>query len=356
MGARAIDGFTDGIVFTALPMYLCEIAHPRIRGFLAASIPVMAIFGFLLINILGSYFDLTTTALISSIFPILHFCTFCWMPESPYFLIMRQKMSEAKHNLEVFQGSRDIDAKFDKLSSLVKEETKNCGKCWELFTIKSNRKALLIVLGMRGIQQFCGTNAITFYAKEIFHESGEDISSDLSSIIYFSVQCVATILCSFMVDKVGRKPLLVISIIGSGFALTLQGTYFYFKLYSNYDMSLVNFIPITALLGFVVLFNLGMWNIPLLMLGEMFPTNVRAFALCLNEIYFGFMIIIVSKFFQTMKDHFGMHVPFFAFAGFCALGLIFILTVVPETKGKSLEEIQQWLKRDEEQKRNVCNL
>lgn len=346
MLARCINGFTDGFVFTAVPMYVSEIAHPRIRGILAASIPIMTVFGLLLINIIGSFADLKMTALISAVFPVVHFFTFWWMPESPYYLIMRKKLEAAKNCLKIYQGSTNIDERFDKLQSVVEEEIRSSRSCWELFTVKSNRRAAMIVFGLRGIQQFCGPNAITSYAKTIFHESGEDISSTLSSILYFSVQFVMVIVCSFLVDKVGRKPLLILSIAGSGIALLSQGFYFYFKSLSSYDMSIVSFIPLTALLLYVVLFNVGMWNIPLLLMGEMFPTNIRALALCLNEIYFGLSVVVVSEFFQITMDTFGMHVPFFAFAGVCFLGFIFIFTVVPETKGKSLEEIQEHLKQN----------
>lgn len=343
MVARCINGFTDGFVFTAVPMYVSEIAHPRIRGILSSSIPVMTVFGLLLINVIGSFADLKMTGLISAIFPVVHFFTFYWMPESPYYLIMRNKLESAKNCLRVFQGSSNLDERFEKLQGVVEEEVKNCGSCWDLFTVKSNRKAVIIVFGLRGIQQFCGPNAVTSYAKTIFHESGEDISSTLSSILYFSVQFVMVIVCSFLVDRVGRKPLLILSIVGSGIALLTQGLYFYFKSLGMYDMS-VSFLPLTALLMYVVLFNVGMWNIPLLLMGELFPTNVRAFALCLNEIYFGLSVVVVSEFFQITMDSFGMHVPFFAFAGACFLGLAFILSAVPETKGKSLEEIQENLK------------
>lgn len=344
MLARCINGFTDGIVFTAVPMYVSEISHPKIRGILSASIPVMTVFGILLVNIIGSLLDLKMTGLVCAIFPILHFFSYCWMPESPYYLIMQKDFEAAKHCFTIFQRSSDIDEQFEKLQSVIEEEVKNSVNCWDLFTVKSNRKAVIIVFGLRGIQQLCGPNALTSYAKTIFHESGEDISSTFSSILYFTVQFVMVIICSVLVDKVGRKPLLIVSILGSGVALFTQGLYFYFKSVSVYDISVVSFLPLTALLTYVIVFNIGMWNIPLLLMGELFPTNVRAFALCLNEIYFGLSVVVVSEFFQGMTDAFGMHVPFFVFSAISFFGLVFILRMVPETKGKSLAEIQECLR------------
>lgn len=352
MLARCINGFTDGIVFTVIPMYVSEISHPRIRGILSATIPVMTVFGLLLVNIIGSLADLKTTGLICAIFPIVHFFTFCWMPESPFYLIMKKNLEAAKNCLKIFQESSDIDEKFEKLQSIVEDEMKNSVSCWDLFRVKSNRKAVIIVFGLRGIQQLCGPNALTSYAKIIFHEAGEDISSTLSSILYFSIQLVMVIICSFLVDKVGRKPLLIISIVGSGVALLAQAIYFYVKSLGIYNMSTVSFLPLIALLTYVVLFNIGMWNIPLLLMAELFPANVRAFALCLNEIYFGLSVIVVSEFFQITSDTFGMHVPFFVFSVMSVLGLAFILCMVPETKGRSLNEIQEYLKGNQDTANN----
>lgn len=342
--SRVLAGFTDGFVFLAVPFYICEIADPNIRGLLAANISLMTVFGYMLINILGSYFDIATTAIISSTIPVIHFAIFYWMPESPHFFIMRDRKEDAKRSFLAFKGLKDVDDRFEKLVEVVKDEVANKGKFWQLFTINSNRKALFIVLMLRSIQQLCGIGAITVYAQTIFKESSEEISPHLSSIVYFSVQTSLVVISSLLVDKLGRKPLLLLSIIGSGIALTTQAVYFHMKNYTDYDLSSVGFIPLGALLLYVVFFNAGLWSIPMLLLGELFPSNVKAFALALAEVHFGLITIVISKSFQLLTDCIGMQVPFFVFASCCLLGVVFIVYAVPETKGKSLEEIQQWLK------------
>lgn len=345
--ARFLAGIADGIAFTAFPIYLGEIAHSSIRGLLCSSIPVTTIMGFLLINIIGSYFDITSAALLSSIVPIIHFVTFFFMPESPYYLLIRNREEDAKNSLKAFRGTDDVDVELSRLSSAVKQDAESAGSIWDLFTIKSNRKAMYIIMGIRAVQQCSGTTVITFYAKTIFKDAGSDMSSSTAAIIYFSIQLVVATLASILVDKTGRRPLLIFSIIGSGFALAAEGIYIYLQNYSDSDMAHFHSIPIIALLVYVVVFNLGMGTIPLLLLGELFPTNVKAFALCLADIYFGVIVTIVSKFFQIMKDDFGMHVPFLAFTAFCVIGLVFIITSIPETKGKTLEEIQMYLRGEE---------
>ncbi|XP_050294865.1 facilitated trehalose transporter Tret1-like [Anthonomus grandis grandis] len=351
--ARFIAGWADGLVFTAFPMYLGEIASYHIRGLLGSSLQLSMIIGMLIINIIGSYMSIRNTALVSAALSPIFFVLFWFMPDSPYYLVMKGKMDEATKSLKFLRQQKDVSSELNQVVEAVREEKEQTGKWYELFSIESNRKAVIIVFGLRAIQQFSGTTVIMFYAKSIFHEASANLSPTDATIIYFSLQLVCALVSSFLVDKVGRKPLLIISIIGSGVALSLEGTYFYLSKNTTLDVSSLKVVPLVALLGYVVIFNIGMGVIPVLFLGEMFPTSVKAFALCLADIWFGIIVTLVSKFFQIMQDDFGISVPFFAFAACCALGLVFILIIVPETKGKTLEDIQLELKGLEKEQKGI---
>lgn len=344
---RLLTGAADGVTFTAVPMYLGEISEPKIRGMLGSSCSATFIFGIFLINTLGSYLSITVTALLSSLVPIALLLTFLWMPESPYYLLMRGNVDAAKKSLQVFRGIKEVDVELNRIDAAVKEQMKNTGKFVDLFKVASNRKALFIVLGLRAAQQFSGAMAITYYAKVIFSESG-NFSATTATMLYFSIQLCLCIISSILVDKSGRRPLLIISIVGAAVCLLLEGIYFYIHKCTSLDVSNFSFVQVFALLGFVVMFSLGMQTIPILMLCELFPANVKAFALCIADIYFCIIASVVSKFFQIMKDDFGIHVPFFVFTICCILGLVFIIFCVPETKGKTLEEIQNQLRNRKE--------
>ncbi|XP_060518401.1 facilitated trehalose transporter Tret1-like [Cylas formicarius] len=337
--ARFMAGAADGFICTAAPMYIGEISSPKIRGLLGSGISVAHALGFLLINIVGSYLSIRNAALVSSAIPLLAILIFLLMPESPYYFVMRNNLQLAKKNLQRLRGTNDVEEEFTRISLAVKQQTENSGKFLDLFTNKVNRKAVYIMLILRGAQQLSGTAAMTFYTQQIFIEAGSNLSSDLASIIYFSVQLSLSCFCSSIVDKTGRRPLLLVSILGSAAALIVQGTYFYLK--TQIDVSGLTFIPIVALIGFVVTFSLGLQTIPVVILGEIFSANVKAFALCLADIYFSIIATVVSKFFQIMTDAFGIYVPFYAFTGSCVLGAVLIYFFVPETKGKTLEDIQR---------------
>ncbi|KAF2884947.1 hypothetical protein ILUMI_21224 [Ignelater luminosus] len=341
--ARYLAGISDGLICCSVPIYLGEIADPKIRGLLGSAVSVAWLFGILVINVLGSYLTIADAALISLIVPMLLLLTFPFIPESPYYLLMKGNVEKAKNSLMVFKGTNNVEDELSRLKVAVEEQSRNAGK----FTVKSTRRALYITMGSRGAQQFSGTVAIVFYAQIIFKEAGDSVSPEIGSIIYFSVQLILSGICSIIVDKTGRRPLMIISVTGAGIALLIEGVYFYIKSTTDIDVSRYSLIPVVALMIYVIMFALGLQTIPVILLGEIFPTNVKAFAISFSDIYFAVITTTVSKFFQVTKDNFGMHVPFFAFTGCCVLGLLFVLFYLPETKGKTLEEIQEELKSEE---------
>ncbi|XP_044269468.1 facilitated trehalose transporter Tret1-like [Tribolium madens] len=341
--ARFLAGLTDGLSFTAVPMFLGEIAEPSIRGLLSSMCPVSIVIGLLLINILGSYLSISTAAFVSSIIPVILLVTFIWIPESPYFLLMRGRYDDARVSLQKFRGSTDVETELERLAKAVKEQNESTGKISDLVTCPSNRKAVFIALGLRSVQQLTGITAITFYCQRVFKES-TFMAPEIATIIYFTVQLVMSAISCLMVDISGRRPLLIISLSGTAVTLLINGTYLYIKNCTKIDTKDFDFVLLAALLCFIVIFSLGLQTIPLLIMSEMFPTNVKAFALCLADIYFSVIASVISKFFDGTKTAFGMHVPFYTFTVCCVFGLVFIILCVPETKGRTLEDIQRFLK------------
>ena len=342
--ARFLAGLTDVLSFTAVPMFLGEIAEPEIRGLLCSICPVLIVVGLLLINTIGSYLDISTTAFVACSIPAILLITFIWIPESPYFLLMRGRYDEARKSLQRFRGTTDVEKELERLSAAVQEQNNNSGKFLDLFTSPSNRKAFFIALGLRSVQQLTGITAITIYCQRIFIASNSFLSSAVATIIYFTVQLVLSAVASFMVDISGRRPLLIISLTGTGITLLINGTYLFIKNCTDIDTSDFDFVLLVTLLAFIIIFSLGLQTIPLLIMSEMFPTNVKAFALCIADVYFSVIASVISQYFHGTSSAFGMHVPFYSFAVCCVFGLVFIVFCVPETKGKTLEDIQRYLK------------
>lgn len=345
--SRLVAGFTDGLSFTAVPMYLSEIAEPKIRGFLASILPVSIVVGLLLINILGNYLPMDTTAIIASILPILLLITYYFMPESPYFFLIKDRVEEAKESLQTLRGVDDVGDELNRLVTAVKEQNENRGRYSDLFTVKSNRKAISVALILRGIQQLSGVTAFIFYCKTIFQEANDFLSPNVGTILYFTVQLIFSIIASIVVDFSGRRPLLLISTIGTALTLLLNGTYLYIKNCTDLDISDLNFLPIVAMLLFIIIFSMGLTTVPLLIIGELFPTNVKGLALSAIDIFYSIMATIVSQYFHWTNSMFGIHVPFYTFSVCCFIAVFYIYIFVPETKGKTLEDIQRELRGEE---------
>ncbi|GLV39716.1 nebulosa [Carabus blaptoides fortunei] len=342
--ARFVAGLTEGALFIVVPMYIGEVSEPKIRGVLGSSISVSFISGILFINCVAPYYSIATTAFICLCFPVLLVFVFVWMPETPYYLIMKGNIEEARKSLQFLRRMNNVDAELTKLTSDVERQISEPGSIKDLFRIASNRKALFILFGLRTAQQFSGVSAFGLYTHTIFNQAGGDISANLSVIIYTSAQILMTFGGSFFIDMFGRKPVLLISCIGSTLILAVEGLYFYFKDMTDYDTSVISWLPLAGMLAYVCLFSIGLGTVPNLMLGELFSASVKGKALFLLNIYYAVLISTISKLFQAMADNFGMYVPFTIFASTCVLGTIFSHFCVPETKGKTLEEIQQHLK------------
>nr|CAH7760380.1 unnamed protein product [Callosobruchus chinensis] len=199
-------------------------------------------------------------------------------------------------------------------------------------------------LGLFTIQQFSGRSVIIFYCRTIFDQSHTVISSETATIIYFAVMLFFSAVTSIVVDFFGRRPLLILSVSATAMALLTNAVYLYLTNCTEVDISQLSFMPIVALIGFVVTFSMGLQTIPHLIMGEIFATGVKAFALCLMDIYNSVVETVSSKYFHWTNDTWGLHVPFFSFFLCCILGLFFVIFYVPETKGKTLEAIQDDLR------------
>lgn len=352
---RFSAGVTDGLIYTALPMYLGEISHPNIRGLLGSVLQVSFVFGLLVYDILGSLVSLKIATYVAATIPILQLVTFAFMPESPYYLIMKEKNKEAERSLMKLNNGKMDDTLNEIIESVKDDKEKETAGILEIVKTKANRKALMITFGLRFFQQFTGISAINFYIQSIFVDADLGISASMVSIIYFLLQFVMCFAVTAIIDRTGRKPLLIFSLIGTGIADAVLAAYFFWSQGDDHSDSWMKFIPVVAILCYVVIFNVGLASTPMVFISELFNTRVKAVAICAADIYFSLLIVLVSTYFQRTKDSFGIHVPFISFTLFCFLGAVFVYYLVPETKGMTLEQIQDYLNSKERRKTTTDN-
>lgn len=181
--------------------------------------------------------------------------------------------------------------------------------------------------------------------QSIIKSSQSGLNPEMSSIVYGTIQLPTVFLSAFLVDKIGRKPILIISSLGCAVSLIAEGIYFYLQEYLQVDTSSLGWLPTTGLVTFALMNNFGICTLPYVLLGELFATNIKGVASSLSICYGGTLAFVVSKFFKPLSNSWGMYTMFWIFGGCCVLGSLYVYYLIPETKGKTFNDIQDKLKK-----------
>jgi len=336
--SRVLSGLAYGISYSVLPMYLGEIASDRVRGSISTLLTVMAKLGILYAYSIGPYVSVKLMAWLSIIPAALFVVTFIWLPESPYYLLGRNQNEKAHRSLSRLRQRKDVDEELERMSIAVKKSQENKGTFQELFFNKGNRMSLIIILGLSAAQQLCGSQAIIAYSETIFGRVGSTLGASESTIILGVIQLVSAAVSSSIVDIVGRRPLLLVSVIGSAICNTIVGLYFFLER-KEIDVSGIAWLPMLALMVFIVTYTIGMATVTFAILGEIFPKNLKAVAGPAFTICGGIFSFIVAKLFQVVSDDLGSDYTFWGFALFTYAFIPFVWFLIPETKGKPLDVI-----------------
>lgn len=342
--ARTIGGIADAMCFVVIPIYIGEVAEPKVRGTLGSLLIVMFSSGIFFANLVAMFLKVASAALLYLVLPIAFAFSFWRMPESPYYGIMKNNLSQAESALKFLRRKGDVQKELAGITSDVNRQLSEPGSYIDLFTIDSNRKACIAMAGMRTIQQFFGISAILVYSQVLFEEATDAISPQVGATLLILVQAVVSVVPSYVVDILGRKPLMISSCVGCGAVLLLLGVFFTLRDYTQLDTSTVQWIPVAGMMVFMVAFSWGMGTVVNLLLGELFSASIKAKALGLMNIVFGVTMLASTKFLQTMVDYVGLAVPFYVYGTVAVSGAVFCYYSVPETRGKTLEQIQQEFK------------
>lgn len=342
---RVVIGLGCAAISVMAPMYITEIAEVNVRGILSSFFILLVNAGILFSYIIGSIVSYTWLNIICTTIPIVFFITFIWMPETPIYLVSKSRKEEAERSLKFFRGQNfPIAKELGEIEKIVRETEEDKGSLKDIFVSPVTRKAFIICIGLMMCQQFSGVVAIVFFTVQIFNDAGSSLSPNLSTIMVGAVQLAVTYLSSLLVDRAGRKILMIISEAVMCICMGIMGLYYYFK--ASYDVESYGWVPLVSVNMFIASFGIGAAPIPWIILGEILPNSVKSSASAIVVTFLWFLVFCVSKFFQNFLDIFGSAVTFWIFGSCCALGVIFVIKFVPETKGKTYLEIQKELGND----------
>jgi len=337
---RFIGGLGIGSASILSPLYISEISPARIRGALVSVNQMAIVTGILLAYFINWIFAgvgpsnwrwmFATGAFPSLIF----FALVLKVPESPRWLVKQRREAEALGVLSRVNPAEIASAEVLNIKETLTLET---GKLADLFK-PGFRKALFIGVVLAIFQQITGINAVLYYAPRIFERAGfERMSAIGQSTIVGFVNMLFTIIAIVLVDKIGRKPLLLTAAGGMGVSFILLGAAFKFQLFTG---SLV----LIFILSYVAFFAMAMGPIVWVVMAEIFPTRIRGRAMAIATVILWFSDFLVSLTFPVIADRFNESSAFWLYALMCIIDFIFMLLVLPETKGKTLEEIERrWL-------------
>ncbi|XP_050560717.1 facilitated trehalose transporter Tret1-like isoform X2 [Spodoptera frugiperda] len=343
---RYLWGFGNGMYGTVSAMYLAEIADKEIRGKLTASIRFTLSFGSFIIMSVGPFMSFNAISYIFLVLPICYFVACSFIPETPYFYLKEGKVNAARASLKRLSGDRDEKVIEDRLSAMrldVQKEMHRSGSAKEMFTGKRYRKALIIASGLKATQIMAGPIAIQQYFGRIVQESKTNVNISIVLITFGAVKFIVGIISSMIVDKVGRRPLLIYSYLGSGIALGVVGAYFLIQPTSS---PYYTYIPFIGIILSSVVSILGYEPMVFVVSSEIFALNVKSVAMTYLNILGGLLNFLCVKGYQPMKDVAGLTGVFWFYATFAFIGGAFSFLMVPETNGKSLREIQIQMQGD----------
>lgn len=339
--SRIIYGLSDAFIFMVLPTFIAEISTPKIRVKWGTVIPSSYYFGSFLINIIGSFLSIKTTGIILAILPAIFFVAFVFVPETPYYYVMKKRIDEAENALKKYLQKSNVDEELNQLKSDVSRQISERGHFKDLFINKVNRRSLIIITILRAAQCFSGILAFTSYTTYIFDKVNTNMSSSVSSILYSGILWVATLLPMVIVDRIGRRILLITSCTCCALSLIIETTYFWLNDFTDCNLNGIKWFPLFWLCVYTISFSIGLGTMPIIMLGELFSASIKGYALSFVNFCFSIFYFVSTKLFEYLLNTFGLSAAFMLFAICTSLSVVFVIFYVPETKNKSLEEIQQ---------------
>ncbi|CAG9117759.1 unnamed protein product [Plutella xylostella] len=345
LAGRAICGLCVGIGSPSpSPVYLGETIQRRVRGTLGlfptaiGNIGILVCYGRRQVPRLGPA-RLPRRRPCPSPFFIL----MMMIPETPRWYVSNGRTDEARKALQWLRGkSTNIDEEMRDIALIDSEISSNESTITEVFS-RIYMKSILTCIGLMAFQQLSGINAVIFYTVQIFQMSGSSVDEHLSTIIVGVVNFASTFIATAIIDRVGRKILLYFSSVTMTLTLILLGTFFYVRDVYKMDVSSLGWLPLTSVMLYLLGFSLGFGPIPWLMMGEILPAKIRGPAASICTAFNWLCTFTVTKTFQNILDGIGPCGTFWLFGCICFVGLFFVVIFVPETRGKSLEQIESKL-------------
>lgn len=347
--------------------YVAEITTPRLRGILASTSTVSVISGALIQFLLGTFFNWRNVALISCTVPVMSFILCFFVPESPTWLISKGRLEEAQKSIAWLRGWKkveEINDEFQELHDHLKESNDADNKLTKLEAIKlfSQKKFLWpfsVVSFTFFLGYFTGMSTLQTYAVKIFATLNSPIDKYYATIFLGVAQLAGCLVSVFLIHKVGKRKLNLLSLVGTGVAFLTVATYAFLidvkyldtqtptNVTETFESDLVRnlktqtWIPITLLIGVAFFCHIGIRLLPWMLIGEVYSPDIRSTASGFSGAVSYFFGFAANKTFLSMVSAITIPGTFWFYGTVGIVGAIVLHFVLPETEGKTLFEITE---------------
>ncbi|CAA7018170.1 unnamed protein product [Microthlaspi erraticum] len=336
---RLLAGIGIGISSAIVPLYISEISPTEIRGALGSVNQLFICVGILAALIAG--LPLAANPLwwrtmfgVAVIPSVLLAIGMAFSPESPRWLVQQGKVSQAEKAIKTLYGKERVVELVRDLSTSGKGSSEPEAGWLDLFSSRYF-KVVSVGAALFLFQQLAGINAVVYYSTSVFRSAG--IQSDVAaSALVGASNVFGTAVASSLMDKMGRKSLLLTSFGGMALSMLLLSLSFTWKALAAYSGTLA----VVGTVLYVLSFSLGAGPVPALLLPEIFASRIRAKAVALSLGMHWISNFVIGLYFLSVVTKFGISSVYLGFAGVCVLAVIYIAGNVVETKGRSLEEIE----------------
>ncbi|OAY83110.1 Sugar transporter ERD6-like 6 [Ananas comosus] len=339
---RLLEGFGVGVISYTVPVYIAEIAPQNMRGALGSVNQLSVTIGIMFAYLLGMFVPWRLLAVIGILPCTVLIPGLFFIPESPRWLAKMGMMEDFESSLQVLRGfDTDITAEANEIKRAVASSRRRTTIRFADLKQKRYSVPLMIGIGLLVLQQLSGINGILFYAGSIFKAAGLT-NSDLATCGLGAIQVVATGITTWLLDKAGRRILLMVSTAGMTISLLVVSVVFFLKGTVSEDSELyfiLSILSLVALVAYVISFSLGLGAIPWIIMSEILPVNIKSLAgsvATLANWLTSWLITMTA----TLMLNWSTGGTFTAYMIVSVVTLVFVILWVPETKGRTLEEIQ----------------
>ena len=342
IASRIVSGIAIGIASFISPMYIAELAPARVRGALVA-VNMLAITTGIVIAYLVDYafsssqewrFMFGLAAI-----PAIVLTLAMWrLPDSPRWLISKSRVEQATHVLQRVRTASEVGPEITDIQQSMAQQ--GSGGVAELFG-HSLRMPMLVGMGLSIFQQITGINTVIYYSPTIFGFAGfkSPGSAILAGAALTAVMWCFHVLAIFLLDRVGRRPLLLVGVVGQIVGLAILGAAFQFQQVAGFK-AYMSYVAIGGLGIYTACFAFGLGPIFWLMISEIFPLKVRGAAMSAVTVANWGMNLVVAVTFLSLVGVLGHAWTFWLYGVIAIAAWVFFYRLVPETKGKSLEQIE----------------